>query len=78
MKPCNGCPFNDGLTDEASQLQNYGCLPTAKEMLDHFDQRGSSISCHGNPDRLCRGLSSMRPEAINHPIRDYSDWYQNP
>lgn len=30
---CPGCPFNEGLTDEASQAQNYGCLPTAYDII---------------------------------------------
>ena len=77
MKPCIACPFNDGLTDAATQVQNYGCLPTAREMLEHFDQKGISISCHNKADRKCRGLLLERPESINAPVRDYADWYQN-
>lgn len=76
MKPCNGCPFNDGVTLEATQAQNYGCLPTAQEMMEHFDNKKISISCHGKLGAICRGLLRERPEAEVHPIRDYCDWYQ--
>ncbi len=77
MKPCIACPFNDGLTDEASQAQNYGCLPSAFDMIQHFDQKGVSISCHNNAHRRCNGLLQERPDAAHKPVRDYSDWYQN-
>ncbi len=77
MKPCIACPFNDGFTDAATQAQNYGCLPTAREMLEHFDRNGVSISCHNKADRKCRGLLSERPVAIDAPVRDYADWCQN-
>jgi hypothetical protein len=77
MKPCNGCPFNDGTTDEATRAQNYGCLPTAHEMVKHFDEHTRSIGCHGASGRLCRGLLGVRPEAIDKPVKDYEDWYNN-
>lgn len=77
-KPCNGCPFLDGITDEASQNQNYGCLPTSFDMLQHFDERGVSISCHRKGDLLCGGLLERRPDAINKPIRDQQDWSNTP
>ena len=77
MNPCNGCPFNDGITHEATQAQNYGCLPSSFDMVQHFDENGISISCHMRADRLCRGLAKVRPEATTKPIRDYSDWYHS-
>lgn len=77
MKPCIACPFLDGSTHEATQAQNYGCLPTAQEMLQHFDQKGISISCHNRADRKCRGLLAERPEARNKPVRDHVDWLHN-
>lgn len=55
MKPCTTCPFNDGITDEASQAQNYGCLPTRFDMMKHFDQKGVSISCHNSAHKRCIG-----------------------
>lgn len=77
MKPCIACPFNDGLTDAATQAQNYGCLPTAREMLEHFDQKGTSISCHEKANRKCRGLLNERPEAKAAAVRDHVDWLHN-
>ena len=74
-KPCSGCPFLDGITDEASQNQNYGCLPSNGDMLRHFDQKGVSISCHRKGDLLCGGLLEHRPEAADKPILDYTNWY---
>jgi len=74
MKNCIACPFNDGLTEESCQAQNYGCLPSKEDMIHVFDKTGTSLSCHEN-SKPCRGLSSVRNVDINK-ILDYSDWYR--
>ncbi len=61
-KPCLACPFNDGWTEEATRVQNLGCLPTSGEMLTHFDKTGKAMTCH-DTDKPCRGLCAERPAA---------------
>lgn len=74
---CEACPFNDGLTEAATIAQNYGCLPTGRDNIEHFDRHQKSIGCHDN-DRHCRGLLEARPEARKFPIITYPEWYQTP
>ena len=76
MKNCLACPFNDGLTEEACQAQNYGCLPTKQEMVNTFDKTGKSLSCHEDGSKPCRGLMTVREIDINR-ILEYSDWYRS-
>jgi ribosomal protein L32 len=75
-KACIACPFNDGLTAEATQGQNYGCLPTKQDMLSIFDSRGVAMSCHGC-EKACFGLVERRPGADKAPVLLYDDWYHN-
>jgi len=75
MRPCIACPFRDGETLEATQAQNLGCLPSSNEMVKRFDERGESLSCHGNEDIACRGLSECRKTEGAKVIR-HSAWYE--
>ena len=72
---CNGCPFNDGLTEEASLGQNWGCLPPPNEMVEYFDSSGVAISCHGNEKKACSGLSEVR-DTSSSPIKSHRDWFE--
>lgn len=74
MKPCNACPFNDN--EESIIAQNYGCLPTHKDMIDLFDTTNISLSCHDNDGIACRGLSLVR-DTSQTKIKPYSEWYEN-
>lgn len=74
-RKCPACPFNDGLNEEATRVQNYGCLPTKFDNLTMFDELGVSISCH-ETGQLCRGLLEERPAAAGQPVMPYSVWYQ--
>jgi hypothetical protein len=56
---CKGCPFNDGLTDEASIIQNYGCLPDKFDIVENHEKLNQVWACHAKPHKVCRGL-------INH------------
>lgn len=73
---CNGCPFNDGITEEATQAQNWGCLPTKEMMVERFDSHRQAHSCHDADNKPCRGLCAIRPAATNAPVIAYSKWYQ--
>lgn len=75
--PCNACPFNDGWNEEATIAQNYGCLPTALDMIDLFQKTGLAMSCHNNDRRACSGLCNHIPESRRATVYPYSQWYQN-
>lgn len=74
MNPCDTCPFNDGLTEEATIAQNYGCLPDGGMILDGYDKRGKVWMCHSNEGRICNGLRNNRPNPEGTPVK-YSEWY---
>ncbi len=63
---CTTCPFSE--RDEAAQAQNYGCLPTASDILRMKRDSGHNWSCHGSkPDdlRICKGLCEhVRDEGL--------------
>jgi len=56
---CNSCPFNY-CHPESDQAQNYGCLPSSKDILDLKDNEGHNWACHSNPKRVCQGLAEHR------------------
>lgn len=71
---CTACPFNDGFTEEATNLQNLACLPTAFDMLEHHE-RGEVISCHCNNATPCRGMAAVRDVSKDRLV-PYEDWYR--
>ncbi len=73
-KPCIACPFNDGLNKEATIAQNWGCLPTASDMIKTLDEEGIALSCHDNNRKACRGLASVR-DVSDAKVKPYTDWY---
>jgi hypothetical protein len=74
--PCIACPFRDGENEEATQAQNYACLPTAFEMLELFDKQGLATSCHNSKTKPCRGLARERC-VQGAEVKAYEDWYRN-
>lgn len=73
---CNGCPFNDGFTLEATQAQNWGCLPTQEDMVSKWDNEQVALSCHEHNNKPCKGLVNFRPEAAFGKVLSYSNWYK--
>lgn len=72
--PCISCPFNDGITQEATEAQNWACLPSASEMISTFDQSGIALSCHHDLLNACRGLAGCR-ETSGAAVLSYHAWY---
>ncbi len=70
---CNGCPFNDGLTEEACMIQNYGCLPDKFSILRGVE-KGEIWMCHEHENRVCGGLLEERPDIKGERIKP-SEWY---
>jgi hypothetical protein len=78
VKPCSGCPFNDGLTEEATHVQNLGCLPTKWESIERLEEKGEALSCHLSKTDICEGLREARPElAKDAVVISYDEWYHN-
>ena len=76
-KACIACPFRDGETMEATQGQNWGCLPSSFEMTQAAQSMGVALSCHDDCKSPCKGLVEAIPEASTMPVKSYSDWYEN-
>lgn len=53
---CGGCPARDGISDEATMAQNYGCLPSLGEIVVQYEVFGISWACHSKPTKVCNGL----------------------
>lgn len=56
IKKCNGCPFNDMITEEASKIQDYGCLPSQFDIKKWQKETGKNWACHSKPAQICAGL----------------------
>lgn len=73
---CLCCPFNDGLNEEATQAQNYGCLPTSDDMIRMFDETGVALSCHENNTVGCNGLRQYTGVSKFSTVKSYEEWYR--
>lgn len=73
MKQCSTCPFN--YSEEAAQVQNYGCLPTPEDILRYKDEHNHEWRCHSDEAKPCKGLFKLRKTENVNPIL-YSKWYQ--
>lgn len=49
---CEGCPFN--YTEETEIIQNYGCLPTSKDIVQ-LKKNNADWKCHSK-EHVCMGL----------------------
>lgn len=76
-KACIACPFRDGESIEATQAQNWGCLPSSHEMIETAKTTDVALSCHDNEKIACRGLVEHMPEAANMAVKAHEDWYRN-
>jgi hypothetical protein len=76
---CITCPFS--CSDEAEQVQNYGCLPDAHDIIQMKKESGQNWSCHSDATVLCGGFAMRVKES--HPELDirvgglisYEIWY---
>ncbi|MBC8737026.1 hypothetical protein F6X40_09415 [Paraburkholderia sp. UCT31] len=76
---CSACPFNDGRTEQATQGQNYGCLPTAGRLIRLKKRTGLNWACHDDESKVCAGLCHAAKEhSLNLAeggLIKYSTWY---
>lgn len=52
---CMSCPFSH--SDEAEMAQNYGCLPTHKQIIEMKEKSGHNWACHSDETVLCGGFA---------------------
>ena len=62
----NSCPF--AFTEESEQIQNYGCLPTPREIMNMRINHGKTWACHSNPDKPCLGAMEYL-NRYGHPFK---------
>jgi hypothetical protein len=62
-KMCITCPFNH-YSEKAAEVQNYGCLPSHKDILRIKDDTGNNWACHSNNNKICGGLTGERDTSL--------------
>lgn len=68
-KTCSGCPF--AFTEESEQIQNYGCLPTPREIVRMKVEFGKTWSCHKDPKKPCAGaIEHLKEKGLNYKMDD--------
>ena len=77
---CITCPFSE--SEEANNLQNLACLPTAHEIIKLKEKSTHNWACHYNDNQMCGGFATHikheRPD-LNHKIGNlisYETWYR--
>jgi hypothetical protein len=51
---CKGCPFNF-FSEESAHLNNLGCLPDPKDIIETTKLTGKNWACH-ETNKLCGGM----------------------
>lgn len=76
---CGGCPFNAGMTEEADMAQNYGCLPTAGDIVALKRETGANWACHSDETKVCAGLchaaKAEKLDLASGGLISYQAWY---
>ena len=76
---CASCPFNEGMTAEADQAQNYGCLPTSGDIIHMKKRSGQNWACHSDENSVCAGLCHQaKPNNLDLSeggLIRYSSWF---
>ncbi len=61
---CQTCPFSHN--EQAEQVANYGCLPSAADILRMKELSGHNWACHADESVMCGGfaryVTAQRPD----------------
>jgi hypothetical protein len=75
----SACPF--AFTDRSETVQNYGCLPTPREIVVMRAVYGKTWACHEDPTKPCAGaIAHLKREGLPYAVIDpaliteRSDW----
>lgn len=82
-KPCEICPFNDGVTEAATLGQVYGCIKSQFDILKLKKETNNNFACYTNANLICTGItresiernlsidvtSGMRAVSLDHVIK---------
>lgn len=76
---CTACPFNDGVTEEATEAQNLGCLPSSWDIMEMKRKSGHNWACHDDESRICTGFCHRAKEeglsVTSGNLIRYVTWY---
>ena len=63
------CPF--AVTELSEQVQNYGCLPTPREIIRMRIKSNKTWACHSNDRKPCLGaLQYLKAKGLPYNVVD--------
>lgn len=65
----SACPF--AFTETSETVQNYGCLPTPREIVMMRVEHGKTWACHKDPGKPCAGaIEHLAHHGLPHRVID--------